>query len=378
MQNKIMKSFYRLLMSKDPLYLFIDRPDKADDNAEALYDYYAAHYPSHAIYFVLEKHLPDWQRLEAKGVQLIPYGTLLHLILLLKASYYLSSHLPKYHFRLFSKKILKRYCRFKFIFLQHGVTHNDISTILNRHQIDLLITATHAEYENFIQDRRYDHRDKENTILSGFPRFDRREKQTESKTLLIFPTWRAYFTEHAKQETIPFGSSLYCQEWQAFLNHPMLEQLSTTYGYKLQFLAHPEVERFVDLLELPAYIEKFSFDTISIQSLLDQAGLLITDYSSLAFDMAIRHKALCYFQFDQEAFFSESHLYARSYFEYKKDGFGAVCEDIDSLLLAIEEILQNDGTISSTYLQRIESTFPYFDKDNSQRVAKYIEAKVFK
>ena len=53
-------------------------------------------------------------------------------------------------------------------------------------------------------------------------------------------------------------------------------------------------------------------ETESIQNLFGRCAVLITDYSSVAFDMAYLNKALIYYQFDKEAFFSGTHTYQKA------------------------------------------------------------------
>ena len=57
---------------------------------------------------------------------------------------------------------------------------------------------------------------------------------------------------------------------------------------------------------------------------------MITDYSSVAFEMAYLKKAVLYYQFDEEEFFSGKH-WQKGYFDYRKDGFGAVCVSENAL-----------------------------------------------
>ena len=43
------------------IWLFIDRPDRADDNAEHLYRYIKENRISKNIYFILDKSSMDWE-----------------------------------------------------------------------------------------------------------------------------------------------------------------------------------------------------------------------------------------------------------------------------------------------------------------------------
>ena len=63
--------------------------------------------------------------------------------------------------------------------------------------------------------------------------------------------------------------------------------------------------------------------------MLKESSMLITDYSSVFFDVAYMHKPIIYYQFDRDAF-RQGH-YQEGYFSYD-DGFGPVAFDTESLL----------------------------------------------
>lgn len=48
-----------------------------------------------------------------------------------------------------------------------------------------------------------------------------------------------------------------------------------------------------------------------------EGSMMITDYSSVAFEFAYLRKPIVYYQFDKKAFF-EKHTYRKGYFDYEK------------------------------------------------------------
>ncbi|HDW0617095.1 TPA: CDP-glycerol glycerophosphotransferase family protein, partial [Escherichia coli] len=122
--------------------------------------------------------------------KLIKFGGFFHRVLLINSQYLLSSHanpaivnyLPRNHY----SDIMK----YKFVFLQHGITKDDQSEWLNSRKIDYLVTASTYEYEDISRRGRYRYTTQE-TVLTGFPRYDNLVKNTISKKqILIMPTWR--------------------------------------------------------------------------------------------------------------------------------------------------------------------------------------------
>ncbi|MDT9414117.1 CDP-glycerol glycerophosphotransferase family protein [Escherichia coli] len=64
-------------------------------------------------------------------------------------------------------------------------------------------------------------------------------------------------------------------------------------------------------MNIPDYIKIGDLSTGSIQTAFKDADLLITDYSSVAFDIAYMKKPIIYFQFDSDTFFCQSFLFKR-------------------------------------------------------------------
>ncbi|WP_171838959.1 CDP-glycerol glycerophosphotransferase family protein, partial [Campylobacter coli] len=101
------------------------------------------------------------------------------------------------------------------------------------------------------------------------------------------------------------------------------------------------------------------------------SSLMITDYSSVAFEMAYLNKPVIYYQFDQEKFFKNQ--WQKGYFDYKKDGFGPVVEDEESLLKELENLLQNDCNPFGIYKDNIDSTFAFKDGKCCERIYAMLE-----
>jgi CDP-glycerol glycerophosphotransferase (TagB/SpsB family) len=96
--------------------------------------------------------------------------------------------------------------------------------------------------------------------------------------------------------------------------------------------------------------------------------MIVTDYSSTAFDFAYLRKPLLYYQTDIDEFFSGVHTYSRGYFDYERDGFGEVTQDESVLVDKLIEYMQNGCQLKDVYRDRIDRTFPYADQNNSKRV----------
>ncbi|EOJ2685338.1 CDP-glycerol glycerophosphotransferase family protein, partial [Campylobacter jejuni] len=324
------------------LWIFADMSSRADDNAEHLYRYVMNNHPKEKIVFALRKDSCDYLRLKKEGFNLVDPRTLYFKYLLFKASKIISSHIDKYIFNAFGGDTLKTK---DFIFLQHGVIKDDLSKWLNKRKIDIFITSTKAEYDSIAGDFNHYKFSTKEVVLTGLARWDALVKNNvlNTKQILIMPTWREYLSGKMQKygiraENPNFIKSLYFQKWQEFLCSKELKNLAKKYGYSVVFIPHPQVRIYLGYFNLPSYIIT-SYKT-SMQELFCKSSLMITDYSSVAFEMAVLNKPVLYYQFDKDEFFIK-HSYTQGYFNYEKDGFGKVCIHIYELYVNLENILSS-------------------------------------
>lgn len=353
-------------------WLLVDNDLRADDNAEHFYRYLKKNKPEVNAWFLLNQSSPDWVRLKTEGFKLIKFGSLRHRVALLNAKFLLSSHANPAITNFLPRKHYCDMMQFKFVFLQHGVTKDDQSEWLNSRKIDYLVTAGTPEFHDIADNGRYRYTSKE-TVLTGFPRYDNLSKTETYKQILIMPTWRKslsgeLMSKSSKRIKNPdFLTSLFCEQWGGFLKSAELKKMAKKRGYKILFLAHPNLVDYLEELAIPDYIEIGSMDKCSIQTVFKQSDVLITDYSSVAFDVAYMRKSIIYFHFDIDTFFSE-HSYSKGYFDYENHGFGPIAKDITSLQHKLNDTLKKKCQLDSYYAKRINDFFPYADNDNATRL----------
>jgi CDP-glycerol glycerophosphotransferase (TagB/SpsB family) len=104
---------------------------------------------------------------------------------------------------------------------------------------------------------------------------------------------------------------------------------------------------------------------------------MVTDYSSVAFEMAMLRKPVIYYQFDYETFYGGGHAFEQGYFNFEKDGFGPVCTTHKSLIDTLQHILEQDGKPTNLYIDRMRHFFRYHDTNNCQRVFQAIKSMTY-
>ena len=358
-------------------WLLIDRDNQADDNAEHFYRYLKDNYPKENIYFLLRKSSYDWHRLKEEGFNLIPFASFTHIVALLQASHLISSHADSYVTDFIPRRFFKSFLRYKFTFLQHGVILNDLSNWLNIKDIDCFITTIPQEYKSIAGDNSHYKFTSKEVILTGLARHDKllSRKELTQKVILIMPTWRKSFVGDTKRNSAKrtkidaFYKSDYAEHWKSILHSSKLKDLAQKNGYKVVFFPHANMQIYIDWFDTPSWIEVLTHKTSpNIQKLFKQATIMITDYSSVFFEFAFLQKALIYYQFDYDFMYGGDQQSQLGYFDFKKDGFGAVVESEKELLSEIEYLLLRNGEPDSIYKKRMINTFPNRDAKNCQRI----------
>ena len=368
------KPKYKVDKKYQHAWLLMDRNTQADDNAEHLYRYIKHHHPEQEIHFVLEPSSNDWSRLADEGFNLLAFGSNEHESALRSCTKLISSHIDKYVSNYLGPKMLAGR---HLVFLQHGVTKDNLSGWLNsKEAINCLVTTTPDEYHSFVNDGSPYKYSRKDVVLTGFPRHDALlDRQSKSERLIvIMPTWRKTLVGDATQNgndrqlNPEFMQSAFAQHWFNFLHSPILKNIVEQYNFRIAFYPHANVTPYLSLFEVPAYIEIMTNSTMPIQEVFSRAAMMITDYSSVAFDMAVLDKPSIYYQFDEASFFNGGHAYTKGYFDYRQHGFGPVVTDQQALLFELEAMLKNDGIPNQEILSRIANTFPLRDGNSCERV----------
>lgn len=364
--------------------VLMDGIEKADDNAEHLYRYMMETGQSDRAWFILSADSPDWPRLEAEGFQLLPFGSDDHIAAQLNADFFMSSHIDHNVINPVPRGNFADLAHFQFVFLQHGVTMNDLSHWLNQKPIRLFVTAMPKEYSSIAHpDSPYVFTERE-TLLSGFPRHDSlisKADTAKADSIVIMPTWRKYLTEVQSVEgtgqlirvkSDAFPGSDFARNWTAVLKSPRLKEYSENHELRVVFAPHPNMAMYLEDMDIPDWIEKIDVRSgISYQDFFASARIAISDYSSAITEVAYLQRPLIYFQFDSAEIFSGNHVCQPGYFSHQHDGFGPVVETAEAVLDSLEKAL--NGQEDPVYVTRRQDAFPHRDGKCCERVCAAID-----
>lgn len=366
-------------------WLLMDRDTQADDNAEHLYRFLMKNHPELNAWFVLRRSSHDWDRLKKDGFRLLEYGSVSHKLALINADHLISSHADHYLFSVLPDKFYSDLIKYKFTFLQHGVIKDDLSGWLNAKDIKLFVTTAVPEYQSIVKSGPYKFTQKA-VALTGMPRHDRlyemshNRTSAKKKTILIMPTWRQGLAGeilglgNSRAYNPEFIHSEFFKNWQAFLVNERLVNLIEMSDVDIVFYPHANLTPYIKDFQIKGMKVVSHSDGGSIQDYLVDADLLVTDFSSIAFESGFLGKSIVYFQFDRDRVFSGGHLYRKGYFEYDEHGFGPVALNVDALMKHIESIIDNNFVPSAQYSRRMSEFFAYRDAGSCERVYHRIKA----
>lgn len=365
--------FVRQKLHCKPIWLLKDRAVNADDNAEAMFRYLVKEHPEVKAYFIIGKTSPDGKRLAQTG-KICPFASRKNRILSGLSSVVLSSQVESWFLpgEVKNHALRDMIALRPFVFLQHGVTQNFVNWLGKYAQNLSGLVATATQEEQAFLKEAYGYSKRE-IWLTGFPRFDRLYHD-EQKLITFMPTWRQWLFSTLNHKTgvwsprPGFTESNYFKFYNALLSNERLIAVAREWGYTLAFFPHP-------MIRLNGLVDKFNLSDVQILSsttpyreIYAKSNLVVTDYSSAAFDFAYLRKPVLYTHFDKDEMFSGKHTVAKGYFDYERDGFGEVTYTLEETVDCLIDYMKQGCQLKDKYRERIDHFFAFNDQNNCERV----------
>lgn len=346
------------------VWLFSERHNEARDNGFWMFKYVRENYPFQNAYYVIDSDSKDLDKiLEYKNI--IYFGTFKHYIIYLMTTKHISAHVDadSPNSRVSNFLETHGFLKNKRVFLQHGITKDKISFgYYNVSRADLFVCTAKPEYDFCSKEFGYPNG---NVKLLGFARFDGlKDLSNQKKQILLMPTWRSWL---ANIEDKDFVKSEYYNTYQNLITNKNLISILENNNLNLVFFPHSDMQKFISLFNVKSKnIIIANSKDYDVQKLLNDSKLLITDYSSVAFDFAYLNKPVFYYHFDYEKYRKGQH--PEGYYSYKKDGFGPILFSEESLLNKIELCIDNEYKNDDIYQKRVNDFFDIRDKNNCNRI----------
>lgn len=349
-----------------PVWLIGELPYKAQDNGLQFFKFMRDEHPEIDAYYVIEPNSPERANLDGYD-HIVDFRSHEHIQVALAADKIIGTHHPDFLYPT-RESGFQRALHAESVFLQHGVTAAkwmvpNYGKFISGFDVDLITVCSEREKEFFVKDFGYA---PEQIAVTGFARFDALladDVNVRPGQLMIMPTWRAWL-----QDPDYFAESEYFQRWNSLLTSDRLRSLMEKYNLEPVFCLHPNMQQYSSHFR-DAGIRVVVQGETDVQFLLKQSSMLITDYSSVAFDFAFLHKPVAYYQFDTRRF-------AQPHADPEREFPGPVVADEDQLLDAIETTYASGGEMDRKYRERADRFLTNRDTNSRERIFHAIQNSV--
>ena len=182
------------------------------------------------------------------------------------------------------------------------------------------------------------------------------------------PTWRNWLGRETNKlgNKIDFTSTDFYKFWNELLNDAELNKFIETNNLEILFYPHINMQKYLkDFYQTNKNI-KFLNTSNDIGEILKTSAILVTDYSSVFMDFAYMRKPIIFFQFDKDKY--RQMQYKEGYFNYERDGFGPVLENVNEVVNYIKLSYKNDFETPNEYRKKMDNFFEINDSNNSERI----------
>lgn len=340
------------------VWLIGERTDTAQDNGVHFFNWLQEN-TSIEAYYVINSDSKDYDRIkQLKNV--VIFGTLQHYEVAAKANVLISTHDLENILPYKTARGFWEYEKSIRVFLQHGVLGRK-NVEYHKYHYDLPfhlfnVSSKSEKYDIVVDQLGYQSKD---VAITGLPRFDNLPliPNKKIKKILIMPTWRDWLNSD-----YAFNNSEYMKQYLDLINDKKLEYLLNQYDIEINFYPHYRAQDFFRyyLANATKRIQYIELGEKTVQELLIEHDLLITDYSSVSFDFSYMKKPVIFFHFDIERFFRKGIL------RPVEDTFiGEVVYNKTELINNIERMIKSNTIEQDTNLA---SLFDYVDHKNNERV----------
>ena len=356
-------------------WLICEEKKEARDNGYWFFKHMCENHSDKNCVYAIDKKSIDYIKVRDLG-NVVQFGSLKHWIIYFTCQYNISSQKGgKPNAALCSFIELNNFYNAHNVFLQHGVIINKLKWLYaDCSRFDMMVASAKPEFD-FIE--KYFGYRKGVVRLTGLPRFDNlHNAKTKKNQIVIMPTWRYWFNLKSKQKEEydkEFANSEYLNKWKELLENEKLNELILKNNLEIYFYPHRNMQNYLSefQLNLKSRVIIASWEKYDIQDLLMTSAMMITDYSSVFFDMVYMKKPVLFYQFDLQKF--RKGQYEQGYFDYQNNPFGKSYFELENLLDELEKLIKNEFQCDEIFIQRHKEYFPFYDTNNSERVYQEIQ-----
>lgn len=337
------------------------------DNGFHFFKYVYEKHPEIDIYYVIEPESADYHNLKPYVDKVLHYMSDDYFITVAQADLLISSD-TKFHVYNPNRRnspLGTELAKRPLIYLQHGV--NGLKQVPAFHKdrglLKYIMAPTQYEKDN-INVKQWGYSSDEVSV-TGLARWDSYVDKSSSidyKQIFVMPTWRKWMDgmSHEQFEKTPFF-----KEYTQFLNSKKLKKALKANNARLAFFLHPYFKDYVDLFDIDdSVIDKYGYLDKDMGEAMMESSLMVTDYSSVAWDELYLDKPVIFFQFDQTDYLQTE----KAYLDYDTELFGETTFSADETIDSIIQYMNDDYELKPKYQDMRQKYFTYIDHNNSARI----------
>ncbi|MDQ0206813.1 CDP-glycerol glycerophosphotransferase family protein [Alkalicoccobacillus murimartini] len=349
--------------------------ETAQDNSFYFFKYCYEKKHEKLVYYVIKKGSEDEKNLLPYMDRVVYFMSYKHIKLILESKLIISSEAKGhgYAWRVSQGAIRNYIDKKKYVFLQHGVLGlKKVDSTFNyggANSAELFVVSSNFE-KKIVQD--HFGYPENRLMVTGLARWDVLENKSnlEQKEIIFMPTWRNWLEEVNEQQ---FLESDYYHSYNNLLNSKDLSMLLKDHNIKMNFYVHPKFMPYVkNFASDESNIKVVEFGQDKINELIMRSNMLITDYSSVAWEMYYLKKPVLFYYFDLPKYMKLQ----GAYMDIEKERFGDMAKTSTDLIGLIKNYVQNDFQEKPFHSANRSKYFEYVDTQNSERIFEHIEKKI--
>lgn len=377
---KIFKRNKKELLSQNIILIYEKFCACAQDNGYCFFKHCMEHNVEKIlnakIYYIIDKSVSDYERVKKYDDHVLDFLSIEHMVYLLASKLLVSSDSKPHSYawrpnNSFVSEMLKQK---QIFFLQHGVIAlKRVDGIFGKNggnPVNKFVVSTPLERSIIIN--KFGYKSTE-VCMTGLARWDELvDKSNDYNEVLIMPTWRNWLDE---AENSTFLHSDYYKNYSKLLESKRLNKLLEDNNLMVNFYIHPKFKDYIGNFDVTSKrMRLIPYGEEPLNELMMRCKLLITDYSSVCWDVYYMNKPILFYQFDYDLY-NKVH---GSYINMEKDLFGYRSLTMDKLLDDFENAIKNNFKQPKEFEEMRESTFAFTDKNNSARIVLEIKKmKIF-
>ena len=361
------------------IYLvFEKRCQHAQDNGYYFFRYCMENgmeeYLDREIYYVLEKGSVDRRKLAAFEKNVVDFASIRHMVYLQAANLLISpdSRAHAYIWQNQQSLIAGKARKIPHVFLGHGVLAlkrlNDSFTAKSMGSV-LCTVVSEKERRIFTEELGF-----KNTqaAITGYARFDAlKDCSAEHNEILIMPTHRNWLFGVEREV---FTASDYYRRYMDLINSPHLIEQLEKHDLTVMFYLHPSIGEHIDAFSSTSdRVKIVPYGQYALDDLMMRCKLLVTDYSSVLWDVLYMGKPVILYQYDMQAYMDTW----GSYIDLETESPGERVTDFEGLLAAIDEAIEGGFALSDELAAKRDEYYAFTDTDNCKRICEVLKARRF-